>query len=40
VRFYGAAIDRARKRKERALALIIRAAHHYDTEDFAAFLKE
>ncbi len=40
VRFYGQAIERERKRRERALALIIRAAHHYESDDFEKFLQE
>jgi len=40
VRFYGEAIDRARKREQRELALLVRAAFHYESNDFSTFLKE
>lgn len=40
MRFYGEAIDRARKREQRELALLVRAAFHYESNEFNAFLKE
>lgn len=40
VRAFSQAIDRARRRRELSLAVIVRAAHHYDPDDFADFLKE
>ncbi len=40
VRAYGQAIDRARRRRERELAQIIRAAHHYEPKEFSEFLKD
>lgn len=40
VRAYSQAIDRDRRRRELSLAIIIRAAHHYEPDDFAEFLKD
>jgi hypothetical protein len=40
VRFYGKAIDRERRRRERAQALIARAAYHYEPDNFQTFLEE
>lgn len=40
VRAYGGAIDRGRIRRERALAILLRAASQYTPEDFEAFLKD
>lgn len=40
VRAYSGAIDRARRRREREAALLQRAAFHYDSDQFKAFLKE
>lgn len=40
VRAYSQAVDRMRRRRELALAVVIRAAHHYEPDDFAEFLKD
>jgi hypothetical protein len=40
VRAWSDAIDRDRRRRELTLAVIIRAAHHYEPDDFAEFLKD
>jgi hypothetical protein len=40
VRAFGLAIDRDRKRRERALAQLIRAGSQYDAPSFAEFLKD
>lgn len=39
VRAFSRAIDRARKRRERALALLFRASQ-YDAKAFAEFIKD
>lgn len=40
VRAWSGAIDRDRRARERALAVLVRAAHHYESDAFAEFLKE
>jgi hypothetical protein len=40
VRAWSGAIDRDRRRRELTLAVITRAAHHYEPDDFAEFLKD
>jgi hypothetical protein len=40
VEFWGAAIDRDRRRRERELAIVVRAASKYDKEQFEEFLKD
>lgn len=40
VRAFSQAIDRARRRRETALAIIVRAANLYEADDFTAFLKD
>lgn len=40
VRAYSQAIDRDRRRRELSLAIIFRAAQHYEPDDFAEFLKD
>lgn len=40
VKAYAGAIDRDRKRRARELAIILRAAQHYEPDQFTSFLKE
>jgi len=40
VKFYGEAIDRERRRSQRDLAFLIRAASQYPADDFKAFVED